>query len=221
MEMFLLSKLLFTLASFKVERIFLTHHHPDHHEHSVQMAKELKVPMQMSADTYQRLEKKYPGYFAGVDVLLVKEGDILTDWLGRDVLVFEVPGHDEGQLALAPRDLSWFLAGDLFQGIGTVVIGDEEGNMTKYFQTLERIIQMSPKVLFPSHGIALGGVNILENTLEHRKLRENQVLHFHQEGHTVDQMLEKICEKVDVKLWPFARKNIEKHLEKLKVEGRI
>ncbi len=215
------SKLKNTLHQFGVDQILLTHHHPDHHEQSVKLAKELKVPMLMSRDTYDRLSNKIQNYFENVEIRLLKEGDVLTEWLGRKVTVYEVPGHDEGQIAIAPDDMSWFIAGDLFQGVGTVVIGDSEGDMTKYFNTLERIISLNPKVLFPSHGIGLGGVNILETTLEHRRLREKQVLHFYQEGLSEDEMLLRIYEKVDERLWPFARKNIQKHLEKLRKENRI
>lgn len=214
-------KLKNTIAQFGVDKILLTHHHPDHHERSVMLAKELNVPMLMSRDTHQRLINIHAHYFENVELHFVKEGDIVTQWLGRDVLVYEVPGHDEGQIALAPEDMSWFIAGDLFQGVGTVVIGDDEGNMSKYFKTLEKVIALNPKVLFPSHGIGLGGVNILETTLEHRKLREKQVLHFHQQGLNVDQMLEHIYAKVDERLWPYARKNIQKHLEKLKEDKSI
>ena len=214
-------KLKNTILPLGLNKIFLTHHHPDHHEQSVRLAQDFNVPLIMSQDTYQRLSSKIPGYFQDTKILIVKEGDVITDWLGRDVLVHEVPGHDEGQLALAPDDMSWFLAGDLFQGVGTVVIGDEEGNMAKYFQTLKKVITLAPKVLYPSHGIALGGVNILETTLEHRLFREKQILHFHLEGLSEQEMLEKIYEKVDPRLWPYALKNIQKHLQKLKEEKQI
>jgi glyoxylase-like metal-dependent hydrolase (beta-lactamase superfamily II) len=117
--------------------------------------------------------------------------------------------------------MSWFIAGDLFQGVGTVVIGDDEGDMSKYFLTLEKVISLAPKVLFPSHGIGLGGVNILEVTLEHRRLREKQVLQFYREGLSEYQILERIYEKVDQVLWPYALKNIQKHIEKLKADKVI
>jgi ribonuclease/clavin/mitogillin len=214
-------KLKSTIAQFGVDKILLTHHHPDHHERSVDLAQDLNVPMLMSFDTHTRLTKKDANYFKNVQVSFLKEGDIVTKWLGRNVQVYEVPGHDEGQIALAPDDMSWFIAGDLFQGVGTVVIGDDEGDMAKYFKTLEKVINLNPKVLFPSHGIGLGGTNILENTLAHRKVRENQILQFHKDGLTEDQMLEGIYAKVDKKLWPFARKNIRKHLVKLKAENQI
>ena len=133
----------------------------------------------------------------------------------------EIPGHDEGQIALYPRNLKWFLAGDLFQGIGTVVIGGEEGNMKKYFQTLERIINLSPAVVFPSHGIGLGGTTILEKTLKHRRDREEQVLALFREGLSPEEMLSKIYNEVDKKLWPYALENIHKHLDKLRQDNII
>lgn len=214
-------KLKNTISLFGLDKILLTHHHPDHHEHAPELARDLNIPMLMSLDTHTRLTKKNADYFKDITVQFVSEGEVVTQWLGRDVLVHEIPGHDEGQIALAPRDLSWFIAGDLFQGVGTVVIGDDEGDMKKYFNTLEKVIKLNPRVLFPSHGIGLGGVNILVNTLEHRKQREKDVLTHYQNGLSEDQILERLYEKVDQRLWPYARKNIRKHLEKLKMEGLI
>jgi len=214
-------KLKNTIQLFGIDKVLLSHHHPDHHERSVELAKEFKVPMMMSRDTYERLTKIIPGYFEAVEINIIKEGDVVTQWLGRNVVIHEVPGHDEGQVALAAEDMSWFIAGDLFQGVGTVVIGDDEGDMGKYFKTLEKVIALKPRVLFPSHGIGLGGTNILKNTLEHRKMREEQVLAFHQEGKNEDEMIAIMYADVDQRLWPYARKNIRKQLEKLKAENLV
>jgi endoribonuclease LACTB2 len=210
-----------TIDIFGIDKIMLTHHHPDHHEHSTKLARDYKLPMLMSSYTHKRLIQMESSYFDGIEVSLIKEGDVITEWLGRKLVVFEVPGHDEGQLAVAPEDMSWFLAGDLFQGVGTVVIGGEEGDMSKYFETLQRIILMNPKAVFPSHGIGLGGVSIIERTLEHRRVRENQILLMHGEGKDENEMLEKIYAKVPKVIWPYALMTIKKHLVKLKAEGKI
>lgn len=210
-----------TLSQFDFKKILITHHHPDHYERSNLLARELNLPVLLSKYTFDRIEGKGPGYFSGVKTQIVKEGDLVTKWLGRDVVVMEIPGHDEGQIALYPSDLSWFIAGDLFQGIGTVVIGGEEGDMKKYFATLERIIKLSPKVVIPSHGIGLGSTFILEKTLEHRKLREEQILTFHNEGLSPEQMLKQIYAEVKKELWPYALMNIHKHLDKLKLDRKI
>lgn len=214
-------KLKNTLALWGVDKILLTHHHPDHYERADELARELQVPMLLSSYTHRRIDALRSDFFDGISTVLVKEGDFITTWLGKNVLVMEIPGHDEGQIALYSEDRSWFLAGDLFQGIGTVVIGGEEGDMTKYFSTLEKIIELSPKVVFPSHGIGLGGTSILEKTLEHRKMREAQILSLHTEGHFPEDILKIVYKDVDKRLWPYALENIKKHLQKLRADRLI
>lgn len=214
-------RLVHSVSHFGVDAIMLTHHHGDHHERATVYAQEFNLPILISRDSFERISLKRPDYFKNIKVEFLKQDDIVTKWLGQDVLVHEIPGHDEGQLALAPKNLAWFIAGDLFQGVGTVVIGGDEGNMQKYFSTLDKVIAMAPKVLFPSHGIGLGGTVILEKTLNHRKVRENQILTMHNDGLTVDQMLETIYADVSKELWPYARENIKKHLEKLRDEKRL
>ncbi len=210
-----------TINQFGIDGILLTHHHPDHHENSPRLAKEYNVPIYLSAYTKNRLLSFDHNYFDDINLIEINEGSVLTKWLDQDLLVFEIPGHDEGQVAVAPRNMNWFLAGDLFQGIGTVVIGGDEGDMAKYFHTLEKVITLNPKVVFPSHGIALGGVDILERTLEHRKVRENQIFVLYNEGKNEEEMLDIIYSEIPVELKPFAMKNIRKHLEKLEVEKKI
>ncbi len=208
-----------TLALFGSDKIFLTHHHPDHYERSDRLARELNLPVLLSAYTRNRILASKPDFFDGISVEIVVEGDQVTSWLGRKVMVMEIPGHDEGQLALYPDDLSWFLAGDLFQGIGTVVIGGDEGDMKKYFATLERVISLAPRIVFPSHGIGLGGTNIIEKTLAHRRLRETQVQELHKKGLSPEEMLPTIYAEVKRELWPYALETIKKHLKKLESDG--
>lgn len=210
-----------TLALFGADKIVLTHQHPDHYERSNRLARELNIPIHLSAYTKMRIERKSPGYFEGITTVLLKEGDVITHWLGHKVITMEIPGHDEGQLGFYPENKLWFIAGDLFQGIGTVVVGGEEGDMEKYFHTLKRIIALGPKAVYPSHGIPLGGTNILEATLKHREAREAEVLKLHQEGLSPEEMLEKIYANVKKELWPYALENINQHLKKLKNEKKI
>lgn len=210
------SKLLKSLRNFVVDEIFLTHHHPDHHEHSVEMAITLDVPMGMGKWTYERIKKLWgDDYFKDRKIKFYKEGDVLTKSLGEDVLIYEVPGHDEGQLALAPRTLNWFLVGDLIQTIGTVVIGGEEGDMAKYFASLHKVIDLKPKFIIPSHGIALGGTNKLTMTLKHRQMREEQIKELHSEGKNRQEMLDIVYEGLDERLHKYALKTIDAHLKKL------
>lgn len=213
-----MEKLLALSARIGIHEIFLTHHHPDHRERANVMARRLQMPMGMSADTQARIEAKQPGWFEGIDVHHYREGDVLCRWLGQPVRVLEVPGHDEGQLALMPDNRAWCIVGDLIQGIGTVVIAAPEGNMRKYFATLEKVIALDPRVIYPSHGSALGTVYRLRETLKHRIQREQQVAALDREGKTPEAMLPLLYQDVNPALWPLALMNIRAHLEKLRTE---
>ncbi|HLT23262.1 MAG TPA: hypothetical protein VKZ84_07455, partial [Bacteriovoracaceae bacterium] len=74
---------------------------------------------------------------------------------------------------------------------------------------------------FPSHGIGLGGTYILKKTLEHRLQREDQIFKLHEQQKNEDEILQELYSEVNPKLYPYARQNIQKHLEKLKEDGRI
>lgn len=215
-------KFMNVVCRYNVTKIMLTHHHIDHIERSTQIATDLNIPMVMSEYTHDKIKSTYkPDYFSNIKVSLIKEGDVLTKTIGKDLLVYEVPGHDEGQLAVAPIDKSWFLAGDLFQGVGTVVIGAPEGDMSRYFKSLEKVIKLNPKCVYPSHGIALGGTYILAKILEHRKMREGQVLILKQQGKSENEILREIYADIPEKLLKYARKNIKSHIKKLEEEDKL
>lgn len=201
--------------------VFITHHHPDHHERADVLARRLQVPVWLSADTRARIAARQAGFFSGLHVRTIADGDEVARWLGQPVRALAVPGHDEGQLALMPDDRAWCIVGDLIQGIGTVVIHKPEGNMRRYFQSLERIIALDPKVIAPSHGMAMGTTHRLRETLRHRREREATVLDMHRAGQTVEEMLAAIYRGLDARLLPLARQNIEAHLDKLREDGAI
>lgn len=209
------------------DEVFLTHHHPDHRQYADEIARRAGVPLAMSAWTLNHLRSKEarygvgPDFGAGLTIKTYAEGDIVTRWQDQPVRVLEVPGHDEGQLALMPENKAWCIVGDLIQGIGTVVIAPPEGDMRKYFATLERIIALQPKAIYPSHGLALGGTHYLEQALAHRRMREQHVLSLFKAGRSMPEMLAEIYKDVDPRLLPLAQINIESHLAKLRQDGAI
>ena len=205
-----------------LDALFLTHHHPDHHQFAPDLARDLQLPILLSQDSHSRIQQKFgEDYFRGVEIRMITDGEELTRWHGETVKVYAVPGHDAGQLALAPESLSWFIVGDLIQGIGTVVISEPEGDMTTYFQTLEKVIALQPFVIIPSHGIPMGGTYRIEATLQHRREREKQVLQLFHQDKTEDQMLQSIYQNIPQGLYPYALKNIRSHLRKLRQENLL
>jgi endoribonuclease LACTB2 len=209
-------KLKRSIKDHQVNALFLSHHHPDHHERAPELAKELGVPVGMSEITKRLLLESYgKDYLNGLEIEIFKEGDILTRSLGVNVEVLWVPGHDEGQLALAPVTKTWFFVGDLVQSVGTVVIGGKHGDMAKYFKSLNRVIQYSPQFILPSHGIALGGVHKIEMTLKHRQHREDQICELLKQGKKAEDILGVIYEGLDSRLERYALATIKAHIVKI------
>ncbi len=217
-----LEKLCRSVEPVGFDAVFLTHHHPDHRQFADVIARRYEVPMHLSQDSYERIHKRTGGkFFEGIETVIRSDGEVLTQWLGRDVMILAVPGHDEGQLALMPTDHAWCIVSDLIQGIGTVVIAAPEGNMRKYMGSLQKVIDWDPKVIYPSHGMGMGTTFRIRNTLMHRQMREGQIMDMHNDGKTNEQILSVVYKGIDERLLPLAMCNIESHLEKLREEGRI
>ena len=203
-----------------IHEVFLTHHHPDHRQYADEIARHFNAPLGLSQVTYDFIKAKVGmSFFEGLSINTYLEGDTLCRWLGQPVRILEVPGHDQGQLALMPDNRAWCIVGDLIQGIGTVVVAKPEGHMGRYYASLKKIIALAPRAIYPSHGGGMGSVFRLEETLRHRQMREAQIQGFLAEGKTPDEMLPLLYKDVDTRLWPLARANIESHLDKLREEA--
>jgi len=216
-----LARLLKLIDRLGCDEVLITHHHPDHRQFANEIAAHYDVPLALSDTTRRFVQAREPAYFGDLLLRTYVEGDVVTRWLGQPVRVIPVPGHDAGQIALMPDNKAWFIVGDLIQGIGTVVIAKPEGHMGTYFETLQKVIDLDPAVIAPSHGIAMGTTYRLQETLKHRRQREAAVLQLHREGKSPDDMLPALYQGVDSRLWPFAKMNIDSHLDKLREEGLL
>jgi ribonuclease/clavin/mitogillin len=209
-------KFLNTLKQYQVTKIFITHHHPDHHEHLRFFVEHYDVPVAMSLVTFELLKKKFgEDYLSGFALEIYQEGDVLTQSLGEDVLVYETPGHDAGQLGLAPTSMNWFIVSDLIQTVGTVLVAGDESDMVAYFNSLQRVIDCKPKVCFPSHGIGIGGTYKVEKTLKHRMQREKDILELHGQGKSFDEIVAILYTGIDEKLLVYAAATVHSHMIKL------
>jgi len=218
-----LVRLLTTIADWPLEAVFLSHHHADHNERANTLARLRGVPLRCSVDTRQRIaQRDGEDWFDGLQVETVADGERIATWQGEAVHAIAVPGHDAGQLAPTAASGAWSLVSDLIQGVGTVVVGGEEGDMAAYFASLERMIALDPEVIVPSHGMAMGGTWKLRKTLAHRQMREQQVAELHDAGESIERIVRSIyADETPEFLLPLARVNVESHLAKLRDEGRV
>lgn len=215
-------KLKNTLKDQRVDALFITHHHPDHHEFSPQLARDFQVPIFLGQDCNARILKKWGSdYFQDIEVKVMSDDDFLTHWNGQEVRLHSLPGHDEGLMGLAPENLRWMIVSDLIQTVGTVVIGGDEGDMAKYFESLRKVIELSPLHIFPSHGMPLRGTWKIRETLRHREQREEQVRACLDKNIELEAIYSEIYPNLKPELKPYALATLEAHIKKIKLEKRI
>lgn len=213
------ARLLRTLKGRLPQAIMISHHHPDHHEMAPELARELGIPLCCSARTLEELREIYgAGLSAGIEVRVLEEGEVLTQWMGQPVHCHALPGHDAGMLGLMPDSRAWIFVADLVQAGASVVIPDHGGDMSAYFACLQRVIDLQPRVLILSHGFPAGGTHLVEQSLRHRQMREAQVRQGQTEGLNIEQLSARLYPDIDPQLRPFAEQNIRQHLKRLDQE---
>lgn len=214
-----LKKLMNTIGNRKVDKVFLTHHHPDHHEFAPTVARELIVPLVMSSNTHELiLKQKGENYFGNCQVEFLEDGDLICQWHDHKVRAIATPGHASGQLTLVSDNNQIAIVNDLIQTVGTVVVAPPNGHMGDYFKSLQKMIDRNDKFIFPSHGLPLGGVHKLQKTLEHRQQRENGIKELLAKGKSFDEIVSIIYADLDERLLPYAQGTVKAHLEKINEE---
>ena len=182
------------LAAGEVERIALTHRHPDH------------------AAGAQRLSE-----LSGAPVLAygdgLGDGDELTPGL---VCVF-TPGHAPDHLCFWHPESGTLLSGDLIAGSGSIMIAPPEGDLAAYMNSLERVRALSPRRILPGHGPEVPeAVAKIEEYLAHRREREGLVVAALEDGaSTVGEVVELAYRDTPSGMRPYAELAARAHLAKL------
>jgi glyoxylase-like metal-dependent hydrolase (beta-lactamase superfamily II)/8-oxo-dGTP pyrophosphatase MutT (NUDIX family) len=207
---------------FTVTAIWLTHHHPDHVGGAATLAARLGVPICAHERTADRLAGQ------GIAVgrrLADGERIVLAGGPGRPAMTVRAvhtPGHARGHLCFFDEDGGSLLAGDMVAGLGMIVIDPPEGDMDDYLASLEKLIALSPRTLFPGHGPAvLDAAAKLREYIAHRLWREERVLAAAQAGQSPAEMLPTVYDDVPQEAYPLALRQILAHLERLGRQGRL
>ena len=138
----------------------------------------------------------------------------------------ETPGHasdhtafevdlDDGRTAI--------LTGDLVVAEGSVVVGGPDADMADYLDSLRRVREREPDVIYPGHGPVIDEPReAITRLLAHREKREQSVLdalaaNAEDVGEIVDRAYEKDISGVSA----LARKTVVAHIRKLADEKRV
>jgi len=199
-------------ASGRIERILLSHSHPDHRPLARALAERTGATVHA-----REPERADDGALPLADGDRVRAGDICLE-------VVATPGHAADHLCFHDPDSAVLYSGDHILGGMTSVVSPPDGDMTAYMDSLERVRALRPRVIHPGHGPRVDdAMALIEEYLAHRLAREAEVERAVRErGGLVApiDVVPSIYAAYPVALHPAAARSVEAHLDKLARERR-
>jgi glyoxylase-like metal-dependent hydrolase (beta-lactamase superfamily II) len=190
-----------------VTAILLTHDHPDHAPGATPLAEMTGA----SVFAARRNDSRSP----------LRDGQVVEAG-ATHLRAVATPGHTQDHIAFFAERSESLFTGDAVLGRGTSVIDPPEGDLAAYLRSLRRMLDLSPEVIYPGHGpVVFEGVAKLEEYLEHRAMRERQVVAALAEGPmSPEEIVPRIYEDHPSEVHGLAARSVLAHLIKLEAEGR-
>jgi len=200
----------------RVQKLLLTHWHHDH----VGGVREVLEMNDNATEVlkWPREEAKEPDVLEGLGVIQLKEGEEVGVE-GAGLTVMHTPGHTSDHVVLHLKEENAVFTGDCILGEGTAVFE----SLHHYMKSLEVILALKPLRLYPGHGPVVDDpVPKIEYYIKHRNQREEQVLSELSSVPCSSMDIVKLVYKdTPVQLHGAANINVNHHLDKLRVEGKV
>jgi glyoxylase-like metal-dependent hydrolase (beta-lactamase superfamily II) len=187
--------------------VLLTHHHPDHAPGAAALAAAAGAPVM--AFRPEGNEER------------LRDGQAIEAG-GVRLVTVHTPGHTPDHVVFHEPAAEALFTGDAVLGRGTSVIDPPEGDLAAYLRSLDRMLALAPRVIYPGHGPAVWSARAkLEEYRRHRGHREEQVVKALSDGPaTPTELVPMIYADYPVELHPMAARSVLAHLLKLEREGR-
>lgn len=145
------------------------------------------------------------------------DGEVI-DAAGLRITVMATPGHTADSVSFLLDDA--VLTADTVLGRGTTVIDKEDGSLSDYLESLQRLHGLGHRTVLPGHGPDLDDLEAVSAMyLAHREERLDQVreaLRVLGEDATTRQIVEHVYTDVDEKLWDVAEWSVQAQLDYLR-----
>lgn len=141
---------------------------------------------------------------------------------GAELTAIYAPGHSADHVVFIERDEGALFTGDAVLGRGTSFIDPPDGDLVRYLASLHRMLELSPRTIYPGHGpILTDAPTALRGYFAHREEREAQVIEGLEAGdRTVEELVVRIYVGYPDDARPLAARSVTAHLRKLEHEGR-
>ncbi|XP_044489878.1 uncharacterized protein LOC123214182 isoform X2 [Mangifera indica] len=200
--------------------VFVTHHHRDHVDGlSVIQKCNPDATLLAHEKTMRRIKKDdwslgYTSVSGGEDICVG----------GQRLTVVFSPGHTDGHVALLHASTHSLIVGDHCVGQGSAVLDiTSGGNMTEYFHSTYKFLDLSPHALIPMHGrVNLWPKHMLCGYLKNRRSREASILKAIESGaETLFDIVSEVYAEVDQSFWVPAGSNVRLHVDHLAQQNKL
>lgn len=197
----------------ELDRLVLTHSHPDHIGGvDAVRARHGELPLwKLPHEAGDR----------GYRVHAIQDGDVV-EVEGATLEAFWTPGHARDHLCFLLREEKILFSGDNVLGAGTTVI-PPDGDLDDYLRSLERLQALDIDRIFPAHGPVVEDPHAkIAEYLAHRALRDAQVLGGLEAGlRRTEDLVRRIYTDIPEFLHRAAGVSVEAHLRRFEKQGRV
>ncbi|MDL5361945.1 MBL fold metallo-hydrolase [Halalkalicoccus sp. NIPERK01] len=197
-------------AAQSASHVAVTHTHPDHVGALAHYADSRTVwALSGHAERFEEVTGVSPDE-------TLSEGDRLAG-----LTVLETPGHAPDHVAFSTG--RGVLCGDLAMAEGSVFVGGAGADVATYLDSLRRVRDLDPVVLYPGHGEVIDApTKRLDWLIDHRLERERRVLRAVEAGNeTIAAIRDAAYERDLAGVEDLAALTVEAHLKKLANEDEI